>query len=362
MTLPESSLDRKPARLGLYAPFAVLGVAVIAWSLGWIWARNTVFKQMDAAAEALGQAGFQVDWRSRTLSGYPFRLDLDIANARVREASGWGLAAPQLKAETHFLFGRDHWVIVAPVGGTLIRPGGGAVFVRAKVLRASLSDAEAHPPRLSVEGVSLTFTPAPGSAAFGLASAEGLHLHARSGPQDQGAAYLELDRAVAGSGLLAHIAAGAPATLIADALFSHAQALAGLPGTNGGFTGAAKAWSAAGGALTIRRLSLQAGTARVEAQAGTLAAGPDGRLQGMLPVTLAPAPRLMAAIAGRAALSPDTARAAQAVLAAHGKDGAADVTVDFQAGQTTLGPVAIGPAPRLYADPRLDPLADKAHR
>ncbi len=362
MTLPESPSHRKPARLGLYAPFAVLGAVATLWSVGWVWARDTVFRGMDAAADALDQAGYRVDWSGRAVSGYPFRLDLDISGARIREASGWGVEAPQLKAESYFLFGQDHWVIVAPDGGTLFRPAGGPVFLRAKVLRASLSDPAAHPPRLSMEGLGLTFTPAPGSTPFGLASADEFHLHTRSGPQDRGAVYLEIDKATPVSGLLADIGSGGPVTLIADTLFSHAGALTDPAGVDAGVAGAVQAWSAAGGSLGLRRLSLHAGAAGVEANTGILAIGPDGRLQGALPVTLRSASRLMEAVSARAALAPETLRAAQAVLAAHAKGNFAAVTLDFQAGQTTLGPVAIGPAPRLIPDPRLDRPTDKAHR
>jgi hypothetical protein len=45
----------------------------------------------------------------------------------------------------------------------------------------------------------------------------------------------------------------------------------------------------------------------------------------------------------------ETAEAAAAVAAARqGPDAAAQATLDFQAGQTTLGPVAIGPSPMIY--------------
>ncbi|MGI9170166.1 MAG: DUF2125 domain-containing protein, partial [Caulobacteraceae bacterium] len=43
----------------------------------------------------------------------------------------------------------------------------------------------------------------------------------------------------------------------------------------------------------------------------------------------------------------EAAGAAAAVIGARGGP-AATVTLDFQAGQTTLGPAAIGPAPKVY--------------
>jgi hypothetical protein len=305
--------------------------------------RGEVFRRMDEGATALGQAGYRVDWGRRTLSGFPFRLDLDIESPRMREVSGWGVAAPRLKAEA-FVFAPDHWVIVAPAGVTITRRRGGDLRLGARVLRASLSDALAHPPRLSVEGLDLTLAAAPGTAPAPFASARELHFHAKAGPRDQGAAYLEIDKAMAvGPGPLADIAAGAPMTLIADGVYSHAGALTGV-----GFTGALLSWSAAGGDLQVRRLSLQAGSTRVEARSGTLSVGADGRLRGSLGLDLKPAQRLMATLGAHSRLAPEAARVAQAVLAAHDQGGAAAVSLYFQAGQTTLGPVAVGPAPRVY--------------
>ncbi|HLZ85005.1 MAG TPA: DUF2125 domain-containing protein [Caulobacteraceae bacterium] len=331
------------ARLGIYAPFALLLTLAVFWSLGWFWLRGEVFRRMDAAARSWEDAGYRVDWSDRTVYGFPFRLDLVVRDARLRELSGWGLAAPRLEAEA-FVFAPDHWIVVAPRGVVLHRRVGGPVAVGARVLRASVSDAGAHPPRVSVEGLGLTFATPAGARPFGLASAREFHLHTRAGPADQGAAYVEIDGATAaGSGLLGDIAGGAPLTFVADGLFTQAGAASGP-----GFAGVLRGWSAAGGALTLRRFSLEAGAARLDSQSGTLAIGADGRLAGSLAVKLAGVPRLLGALIADAPLQPEVARAAKAVLAAREVKNAATVTVDFQAGQTTLGPVAVGPSPRMF--------------
>ena len=346
MTLSEPDTRPKPSRprrFGLYAPLVVLLVAACAWSLGWFWLRGEVYRQMDGAARSWEEAGYRVDWASRTVSGFPFRLNVDAAGARLSDLSGWGLAAPRLKAEA-FVFAPDHWVLVAPAGVVLQRPAGGPVVVGARILRASVSEAGGHPPRVSVEGFGLTFTPAPGGAPFGLASAGALHLHTRAGPADQGAFYAEIDGArVRGPGLLNDVAAGAPLTLIADAIYSHAGALRGQ-----GLARALRDWGDSGGTMAVRRLSLQTGPMTAEATSGTLDVGRDGRLRGALIVKVKPAAGLMAALVAPSRLTPETSKAAQAVLASHSQGDVAVVTVDFQAGQTTLGPVAIGASPRIY--------------
>lgn len=325
-------------RLGLYAPFAALAVAILAWSLGWFWLRDEVYRRMDAAARSWEDAGYRIDWATRSVSGYPFRLDVDLTGARLRETSGWALAAARLKAEA-FVFAPDHWVVVAPAGVVLARRVGGPLVVGARVLRASLSEGAAHPPRLSVEGLDLIFTAPSWAEPFGLASARELHLHARAGPRDQGAAYAELDGArTSGPGPLADIAGGAPLTLVADGVFSHAGALGGR-----GFAGALRAWTAAGGSIDIRRLSVDAGKTELDSRAGSLAIGADGRLAGVIDLTILGGPRLISTLGEHNSVP---AEAATVVLSSSGI-GPAAVTLNFQAGQTTLGPVALGPSPRI---------------
>ena len=342
MTLPENAPPRKPRRLGLYAPFVVLLFALAAWVFGWMRLRDEVFRHMDAFARAAAEDGYRVDWTRRSLSGFPFRLDLEVTAPRVVEASGWGLSAPRLKAEA-FVFSADHWIIVAPDGATLHRRLGGPVDIAAKALRASLSDAGAHPPRVSVEGLDLTFTAPAGAAAAPLSSAAGLHIHTKAGPSDQGAAYLELDDARPTGGALAAFAGAAPVTLLADGIFSHAASLRGT-----GLAGALRGWRQAGGVLTVRALSLKAGVAAVEATSGELSIDSGGRLAGRLALKAKPAAVALTLLGPAGGGSPEAMEAARAVLAARTAGDRAAVTVDFQAGQTTLGPVGVGPSPRVY--------------
>ena len=343
MTLPESPPVRKPRRLWLYAPFVLLLATAAAWTVGWARMRDAVFRHMDDYARAAAETGYRLDWRSRSMSGFPFRLDLEVVAPRVTEASGWGLSAPRLKAEA-FVFAADHWIIVAADGATFQRRLGGPVAVAAKALRASLSDAAGHPPRVSVEGLDLTFTAPAGSRPSLLTRASELHLHSKAGPSDQGAVYVEVDNAViTPDGALAILAGPGPVTLKADAIVSHASALRGE-----GVAGALRGWSQAGGGLTIRTLSLQAAGKGVETRSGDLAIDGGGRLKGRLDLTVKPAPRLMTFVSRLAAPRLEAARAARAVLAARTTGDTADVTVDFQAGQTTLGPVGVAPAPRVY--------------
>ena len=344
MSLPDPAPARKPRRLGLYAPFLLLLVAAIGWSGVWFWLRSETAARLETAAVDLRGAGYEVSWKQRTLGGYPFRLDVVLTEARIREPSGWALEAPRLEAEA-FVHGLGHWVIAAPQGLTFTRPVGGPVAVTGQVLRASLSDTGKRPPRFSFEGVKLAFAPGAGAQPFALGAAERVELHLRPGPDDQGAVLFKVDGGAARlSGLLGRIAADKPVSIVWDSTLSKMSAFAGRD-----WPSAVRAWSQAGGVIGVRQAGITAGEAVLGAQPGALAVGSDGRLRGSLDVSLSQAPRALAAMGESGAIAAEAATAAAAVAAARqGTGDLARASLTFQAGQTTLGPVAIGPAPRVY--------------
>jgi hypothetical protein len=275
------------------------------------------------------------------VSGYPFHLHVDFRRVAWRDPSGWAVSAPILNAEAS-VFVPGHWVAVAPAGAVLTRPTAGAVRISARVLRASVFDLAARPASFSLEGLGLAFDPVPGAAPYFLDRAGELHIHTRAGPADQGAVYVEVDQAAprAGTPLWA-LAGGKPVSVIADAIYAHAGALAGPS-----WAGAVRAWSAAGGSIQARRLTLTAGGFRLDAHGQGLGVGDDGRLQGELTANVVRAPQALASLATAGVVPPDVARTATTALGAQGAG--APVNVDFQAGRMTLGPVALMAAPKVY--------------
>jgi len=343
MPLFTSQPRTRPRRLGLYGPFILLLVAVIAWSIGWLWMRDQVYRNLDTFRSNMAQAGYDVTWRARSVWGYPFRLDLGVSDFAMRAPSGWRLSVPTTNAEAEVLT-PGHWVLDIPGDMSLTSKGGDALVIRSNVLRASLSDIDAHPPRISVEGLGVTLTGPAGANPFFFSAAKELHLHTRAGPDDQGAFYLEVDQADAPfTGLLGRIADGKPVTLIADSVYSHAGAVDGVD-----WASAVSRWRDRGGVLNMRTLKLLAGDAVLDAKPGTLTVDQDGRLKGSLNVALRAAPRALAAMTQSGAIRPETAATAASVLDASRQGSVDAVTIDFQAGQTTLGPAAIGPSPKVY--------------
>ncbi len=343
MTMPRQGTTQRASRLGLYGPFIALAIALAAWSAGWWWLKSEAESRLDVmAARQLG-AGGAFTWKNRTVHGYPFRLDVDFTDIAWREPSGWAVAAPILKSEAS-AFAPGHWVAYAPDGAILGRPMGGAVKITAKALRASVSDLASHPAAFSLEGIGLAFTPAPDAAPYFLQSAAELHLHTRAGPTDQGAFLVELDRALpAPASALGRIAAGKTVTLVADATYSHAGAFTGPT-----WAGAVEAWAAAGGRLEMRRLHLAAGDAAFDGQGAGLSVSAEGRLEGALEANLRHGDRMLTAVAETGAVDPYAARLASAVLQSAPAGARGHTTLTFEAARTTLGPVALGAAPKVY--------------
>lgn len=344
MSLPDPVPARKPRRLGLYLPFILALIVALAWSGLWVWARSRTVNGLDAAAESLRAAGYEVAWKSRTVDGYPFRLNVVLNEASLREPSGWGVSTPRLEAES-FLHGLGHWVMATPDGLAVARPKGGVVEVTGEVIRASLNHLDQRPPSLSVEAVKLAFAPAPGARPFALTSADKVEMHLRAGPDDQGAFLLRVDGGKAdAAGVLGRVAGDAPVALIWESTLSRMSAFEGR-----GWAAAAAAWSGKGGTITLRQAGLTAGDALLGVKSGSLSAGGDGRLRGELSIELRKAALGLDAMAASGLIPPEAANAAAAVVEARqGAGGAASADLVFQAGRTTLGPVALGPAPRLF--------------
>ncbi|MDB5463350.1 MAG: hypothetical protein JWP23_1739 [Phenylobacterium sp.] len=347
MSVHDPSPPRKPRRLGLYLPFVALGLAVAAWSGLWVWAKGQTQTRLDAAAQGLAQAGWQLSWKDRKVTGYPFRLDVSLTDVRLREPSGWALEAPRIEGEA-FMHAPTQWLIAAPDGLTFVRRAGGPVTVKGDLIRASLSHPDAHPPSFSFEGVKLTFAPQPGAQPFALTAADRVEFHLRAGPDDQGGVFVRLDNGKARlSGIFARVAGDKPISIVWNSTLSKMSAFAGPD-----WPGAVRHWSDAGGSMTVRQAGITAGEAVVGANSGSLGVSHDGRLTGVLDVTLRQAPKALGALGDEGVIDQEAARAATAVAQARQGGGeAAQATLNFQAGRTTFGPVALGPAPKIY-DPR----------
>ncbi|WP_293905501.1 DUF2125 domain-containing protein [Phenylobacterium sp.] len=350
MSVPDPTPPRKLSRLGLYIPFGLLALLIVVWSGAWVWARGEAIRRLDATATALRHAGYEVAWRDRSIGGYPFRLNIALTEARIRDRSGWGLETPRLEGQA-FMHAPTHWIVAAPEGLTFVRPTGGPVRVSGRLIRASLSHFANAPPNISFEGTGLTFTPGAGAAPFGLSAAERVEIHLRRAPAelgDEAGVWVSVQDGKAQlAGLLGRIAGDKPVSIAWDSRLTKVDALRGAT-----WADAVAAWSRAGGRINVKRAGLTAGDALIGVNSGALGVGSDGRLTGVLDVSLRQAPRALGALGASGSVAPDQAAAAAAVAGARqGSDEVAHATINFEGDRTTLGPVVLWPAPKVY-EPR----------
>jgi hypothetical protein len=324
---------RKPRRLGLYLPWGALVIFAAGWSLAWLWMMGQTQSRLDAGAAALRKAGWTVAWDNRHVGGYPFRLDVDVANLHLADPSGWAVALPALKSEA-FAFAPANWVFYIPNGLAFTRPDGGPVNVTASALRASINSWDEAPPRISLEGDDLTFAAAPGAKPFSLVSAKTLQFYARAGPDRQAALFLGIDGGAAlPTSWVGQIAGGKPVAIKLDGIVSHTDALQGAS-----WRSLIANWSAKGGTFDVHQLTLSAGDAALDARKGGVAVADDGRLEGVLEASLRDESRVLAVAQTGKPPATDPSVPANAL----------DLRLTFRDGFTWVGPLKLAPAPRVY--------------
>lgn len=343
MSVPDPVPPRKPRRFWLYFPFVLTLIGAAAWSVAWAWARDKINEGLAEETARLRNAGYDLSWRDQTVGGYPFRLDVTLLDASIRDPSGWGVATSRFEAESYMLT-PGHWMMATPQGLTFNRPRGGPVAVTGKLLHASVRDLDKTPPAFSFEGVKLVFAPEPGAAPFSLASAERVEVHLRAGPDDEGGVFLRVDKGTASPGTLLGRAAGAkPVAMVLNTTLSR---VSGLKGAS--WSEAARRWSEGGGQFNLREAGVTAGDVALRLQPGKLTVGTDGRLRGGLDMGLTGAAPAIGALGASGVIAPEAAAAAGAVAAARLDGGAVRARLNFEAGVVTFGPVALGPAPKVY--------------
>ncbi|USQ94328.1 DUF2125 domain-containing protein [Caulobacter sp. RL271] len=333
---PSRKAPQKARRGRLFTPFILAALVAGGWSYGWFWLRGQAEQRMDEQAADLKSRGYDLSWSDRTFHGFPFRMNVDLTDARVAEPTGWAVRAPVLKGEAE-IFDLTHWVLVAEQGVVLTRPEAGDVTITGQALRASISHVSEYPPRVSVEGAKLTFVPAAGAKPFELLSAEDMQLHLRAGPDDQGAIFFKAGGAkTAFTGLLGRIAQDKTAAMILETRLSHVSYLRGR-----NWEAAVKRWSEAGGQITLQQSQILAGDAVGKAKSGVLSVDDKGRVTGSLNVVIKERPDLSKPIR-----TPEQAPAAAAQ--ALGQDPEIEADLNFRNGRTLLGAFDTGPAPTVY--------------
>jgi hypothetical protein len=344
--LSEETPRRKkpPSRIFLYAPFVLLVLLALGLSAFWLYSRARLAEEVAARAEALRSQGYVVDLPSPRVSGFPFRMKLVLGETRIASPGGWAIAAPALEGEA-YMHALDHWVLAAPQGLTITRPKGGPLAIKGQALRASLAGLGNAPPRVVLQGMKLTFAPGEGARPFSLASAERLELYLRPDPESAGGGrfLIRLDggRTAEGS-TLGKIAPNAAA---AGTFEGRLKAIANFKGRN--WSEAVNTWRGAGGEADQLNLAFTAGSTGVESGGGALAVGRDGRLTGAMPLKLREPGKALGVLQSVPEADDTAPAAAAAVAQARAQGSTANLNLVFQAGVATLGPVKVGPSPKV---------------
>ena len=306
---------KAPRRWWLFAPYVALGLALVLASLYWLWAKSTFDTELHKRADALRREGYVVELSGLSFGGWPYRLEAKLDRVRISAPSGWGATARNVTAGA-LLYDLGHWVVVDSGGLTITRPEGGNVDVAGDAIRASLAGFDAPTPRIAIEGVNLKFQPAAGARPFSLADAARLEFYTRPSANGTAAeALLRFD----GVSL-------APGTILTTLARSHRLSGAfALRLTRFGawkghdWTSSGRAWAKAGGRVEFDPTAAPGADLAIVCDRGALSFGEDGKPSGELPLAF---------------VFPKAERTS--------------APLSFDDGVTHLGPIRLGPAPRLF--------------
>lgn len=340
--MSEEPARRSSGKSWLLIPLGLAVVAAVAWCAYWFIARDRLLSAMDVQVAAQRADGRRIEWAERRVEGFPYRLKIVLSQARVESPSGWALRAPRLEAQAN-AYQLTRWVAAAPEGVVVVRPVAGPLHIDARVLRASLAGAGGVPPRISVEGVDLRFAPLDGAEPFLLAGAERAEFHLRPAPGGDAQLLFRVRGAQPRpAGLMAFISGNAPANFVWDARLTNVAALGGPT-----WAEAVRGWARSGGRMEVAQASLQAGDLRALNKGGVLSVSPDGRLRGRMNVMLNRPLKALSALTRIEQTDPAAVDTATAIARTRG-DADIELPLGFEAGQFTVGPVAVGPAPKVF--------------
>ncbi len=291
---PQPAAAQRPVRFRLFLPSILLLTLVVLWSAAWFWIRDRAAREMDAWLAAEAAAGRTWTCADRSITGYPFRLELRCASLAFTRSDGRFTLGPltalvQVYQPRHGLlqvagpFHVEQGELVADANWTALQGsfhGAADGFVRASLTADAIKG--------SVRGGE------PGPVDF---SAGHLEFHARPTPArfaSDGAVDVSLRVERTGLPLIDPLVGNAdPADLALDATLTRAARL-----RTGRVAQELDEWRRDGGALEIALLSLAKGDRRIQAR-GTLGIDEEHRPAGQLDVRAAGLEALIGQVMGQ---------------------------------------------------------------
>ena len=253
---------RRRSRLGLFLPYILLLAIAVLWSAGWFWIRGKAASEMDAWLAREAASGRNWTCADRSITGFPFRLELRCSSLRFARSDGSFSLGPvtvvaQIYQPRHVVlqaagpFHAEQGDLVGDVTWTSLEGsfhGASDGFVRASLV--------VDAPKGHVEGAE------PGPVDF---SAKHLELHARPSPgrfESEGAVDLSLRLTGGVFPQLDPLVGNAdPMDAALDATLERATVL-----RTRAVERELEAWRQANGRLDIASLSLVKGNRRLQAK------------------------------------------------------------------------------------------------
>jgi hypothetical protein len=288
--LPDGS---RRSRFWLFAPFVLLALVAVAWSVAWFVIRGRVVEQLDAALAREAAAGRQWTCTDRATSGYPFRIEVACSALTLQ------------RGDTRASFGRvvsvaqvyQPRLIIAEVAGPLqVVTGDARIDAQWRLLQMSLHLAEGGFQRASLVASDVRLRGTGVTQAEIAGSGDRLEAHLRPDPArtaSEGAYDVAFTVSKAAVPALNEVIGGnEPVDLSADLLVTRGRTL-----TDGSPIDAAERWRQAGGSLELTRVALAKGARRLEAK-GTLGLDDQHRATGRLELAVAGLEDVVARITG----------------------------------------------------------------
>ncbi len=274
--IPGGPADRPRRRIGLFLPYILLAALVVVWSVGWFLIRARAQSEMDGWLAQEAKAGRQWTCADRSITGYPFRLELRCASLRFARSDGSFSLGPLTVVVQVY---DPRLVLLEASGPFRVEQGDLSADVTWSSLEASFHAASDGFSRASLvvdapKGV--VNTPDPGPIDF---AANHLELHARPTPgrfATDGAVDVSLRLAKAAVPRLDALAGSPdPADIDLDTTIEQAAVL-----RTGTVARELETWRQAGGRLDVTRLSIAKGERRLQAKGAVgldAAHRPEGR-------------------------------------------------------------------------------------
>lgn len=274
---------RRGSRFWLFAPFGLFALVVVGWSAAWFLISDRVASELDAVVARERDLGRDWDCAERSISGFPFRIEIGCASLVFTRGDGASFALGRSRATAQVYQPRH---VIFEIAGPM-RGGDGSTLVEGdwELLQGSVRGLGRGDEQVSAYAVSPRLRAvAPRFAALGgapvEASADRLEIHARPSPglaPERGALDIVLRAGQAASQALDGLTGDrAPADVEIQA---RATYLRGLP--SGEPRDMAAIWRDRGGRLDLALFDVAKGNARIQLR-GDLALDALLRLEGRI--------------------------------------------------------------------------------